>query len=203
MHLKRAMAKANSRRDPGRRSNQEGLSGYASRELTADVPGMLLSASLGMALDRAGTDRTRGVSPVIATHEQMFPPYCLGRIIALGRLKGPYAQVAQPGFSCNRAPKGGVSLIGRRGSFDLVGEFNWPLVPSQGIESDTLTERINSAASSPCAANDPQIRAELLSNQSPLHTSIRLRRQLGTSLLRTRRAVLTSKGTGSAPIAPE
>lgn len=198
------MAKANSRRDPDRRSNQQGLSGYATRELTADAPGMLLSSSLGMALDSSGTDRTIEVSPVIATREQMLPPYRSEGIIAFGRLNRAYAHVARSGFSGNRAHGDGVSLIGRRVRFDSVGEFDWLLEPSQGIESGAQAERINSAACSGCGANDAQIRAKLRSNQSPLHTRIRLSgRQLRTSLPPIRYSGLTSKRTGSAPITPE
>ena len=204
MHLKRTMAKANSRRDPDRRSNQEPLSAYSSRELAANVARMLLNSSLGMAPASRGTDRTIGVSPVIAALEQMLPPYCSGRIVGLGRLNTAYAHVAQPSFSGNRAHGDGVSLIGRRASFDSVGESDWPLEPSQAIESDALAERINSAACSGCAANDPQIRATLRSIQSPLHTRIRLSgRQLRTSLPPIRHSGLTTTRTGSVPIAPE
>ena len=203
MHLKRTMAKANSRRDCDRRSNQEPLSTYASRELAANVPGMLLSASLGMAPDGCGTGRTIGVSAVLATLKQMLPPYSSREIVALVHLDRAYALVAQPGPARYEVPKDGVSTIGRGVRFDSVCEFERPLEPSHDAESDALAELVTSAACSGCAANDPPNGAELPSNQSPLHTSIRLRRQLGTSILGTRRSVLTSKGTGSAPIAPE
>ena len=154
MHLQRTMVKPNSRRVPHRSSNQESHSAYASRELAVNVPRMLRNSSLGMAPDRRGTDRTVGVSPVIATLEQMLTPFSSREIVASVHLDKAYEPVAQPGPACYEAHENDASTIGRRVRSDSACEFERTLEPSQGAESDALAERVTSAA---CSAGRPMI----------------------------------------------